>query len=69
MIRAMAAGFGAFSNEGGAVVCYCAIGTGFERAKFERRMDNLDKALVEAFGVAAVSSKNTYCPTASLGVS
>jgi hypothetical protein len=53
----------AFSAEGGAVVCYGAIGTALERAKFEGRMNDLEKALVETFGIGSVSSKSTRCPS------
>jgi hypothetical protein len=52
----------AISTEQGAVVCYAAIGIPLERIKFARRMDELEMALAEAFGVASVSSQVGQCP-------
>jgi hypothetical protein len=52
----------AISTGKGAIVCYAAIGIPLERAKFARRMDELERALAEAFGVASVSSQVGQCP-------
>jgi hypothetical protein len=52
----------AVSTEKGAVVCYTAIGIAFERSKFAARADELQRVLVEAFGIASVSSKVGRCP-------
>jgi hypothetical protein len=52
----------AVSTKEGAVVCYAAVGIPLERIKFAKRMDELEKALAEAFGVASVSSQVGQCP-------
>jgi hypothetical protein len=46
----------AVSTEKGAIVCYAAMGIPLERAKFARRMDELQQALAGAFGAVSVSS-------------
>jgi hypothetical protein len=46
----------AVATEKGAVVCYAAIGIPLERAKFTRRMDELEHALAGAFSVVSVLS-------------
>lgn len=53
----------AVRTKNGAVVCYIASGIAFEQNKYEVRADELQRALVEAFGVASVSSHAGQCPS------
>lgn len=52
------------SSQGGLTVCYRAMGTEFERRKFERRIQQLQATLVSHFTADSVRSVGEMCPQA-----
>ena len=49
-------------SQHGVAVCYSAHGASFEQKKFQRRIDHLQRLLVERLGARSVTSSQANCP-------